>query len=110
VITSRRLLTAAAMCALPLMTGCISTAAKVVTAPIRVTGKAWDMATTSQSEADEKRGRQVRKQEERLGKLDRQYPKHLRECDRGDDAACLKARDDYAEIQNLSPGASYQRD
>lgn len=106
----KRLLPALACCALPALSGCVaSTAAKIVTAPVRVVGKAADMATTSQSEADEKRGREIRKREEWLGKLDRQYQKHLRQCDSGDDEACLKARNDYADIQRLSPGVPYDR-
>lgn len=100
-----RVLPALALCALPLISGCIArTAASVVTAPVRVAGKAADMATTSQSEADERRGRQLREREEQLGRLDRQYRKHMRQCDVGDEAACLKARDDYAEMQYLKPG------
>lgn len=95
----------------PALSGCVaSTAASVVTAPVRVAGKAFDMATTSQSEADEKRGREVRRREERLGKVERQYRKHLRECDDGDDDSCLKARDDYAEMQYLLPRVPYERD
>lgn len=82
--------------------GCISTVGKVVTAPVRVASSAVDMATTSQSEADEKRGRQMRERDEKLGKLQRQYQRHLKECDQGDRDACAKARDDYADIQNLS--------
>lgn len=107
-LTSFRLTAAAlALCILP---GCVArTAASVVTAPVRVVGKAADMATTSQSEADERRGREMREREERLGKLDRQYRRHLSQCDRGDSRACLKARDDYAEMQYLAPRESYQR-
>lgn len=53
-----------------LLPGCIArTALDVATAPVKVAGKAVDLATTSQSEADEKRGRELRKREERLGKL-----------------------------------------
>ena len=37
--------------------------------------KAVDLATTSQSEADEKRGREMRQREERLGKLQREFDK-----------------------------------
>lgn len=91
-----------ALAALAALSGCVaSTVASVVTAPVRLTSKAVDMATTSQSEADEKRGRALRHQEERFGKLDRTYRKHLRECDEGDQDACLKARNDYAEMQSL---------
>ncbi|MCJ2179922.1 hypothetical protein [Novosphingobium album (ex Hu et al. 2023)] len=92
---------------LPLVSGCISTATKVVTAPVRVTSKAVDMATTSQSEADENRGRRMREHEEKLGKAQRSYEKHMRECDQGDDRACLKARDDNADIQHLRASSPY---
>lgn len=90
-----------ALVSLPLLSGCISTVASVVTAPVRVAGKAVDWTTTSQSEADEKRGRQVRKQEEELGKLDRRYQKHLKECRAGDEKSCDLARDDYADMQAM---------
>lgn len=85
-----------------LLTGCIaSTAAKLVTAPVRVASKGFDMATTSQSESDEKRGRDLRRREERLGQLERQYNNHTKQCMRGDEEACQAARLDYGEIQNL---------
>jgi hypothetical protein len=45
-----------------------STAVTVVTLPVKVVATGVDMATTSQSEADEKRGRELRKEEERRGK------------------------------------------
>jgi hypothetical protein len=93
----------------PLLTGCIGTAASLVTAPVRVAGRAVDMATTSQSESDEKRGREMRRREEQLGKLERQYQKHLRECDDGIDRACEQARDDYAQIQSIMPSVPYER-
>jgi len=89
---------------LPLLVlpGCVaSTVANVVTAPVRVAGKAVDMATTSQSEADENRGRAMRHQDERMGKLRRAYAKHMKQCNDGQDDACLKARDDYAQMQQI---------
>jgi hypothetical protein len=50
----------------PLLSGCVARAVtSVVTAPVRVAGKGVDMMTTSQSEADEKRGRNLRHQEEK---------------------------------------------
>lgn len=104
-MTAAKLMSTLALCAAPFLSGCIGTATKVVTAPVRVAGKAADMATTSQSEADEKRGREMRHREEKIGQLDRQYQKHLRQCDAGDEDACLKARNDYAEIQQLSGSA-----
>jgi len=91
-----------ALAASLLLSGCIaSTAASLVTAPVRMAGKGVDMMTTSQSEADEKRGRNMRKQEERLGKLQRNYERHNRDCMDGDREACEQARLDYGEIQNL---------
>ncbi len=91
----------AALVALPLLSGCVSTVASVFTAPVRVAGKAVDWTTTSQSESDEKRGREMRKREEELGKLDRRYQKHLKECRAGDERSCDMSRDDYAQIQDL---------
>lgn len=109
-VNLHRILPAVALGLVPLVSGCIvRTAASVVTAPVRVAGGAVDMATTSQSEADEKRGRDMRRREEQLGKLDRQYQKHLRECDDGIEESCNKARDDYAQIQSVSPGVPYER-
>jgi len=58
-----------AVALLPLATGgCISTVGKVVTAPVKVAGKAVDWTTTSQSEADRNNGRKMRKQEAREGR------------------------------------------
>ena len=54
-----------------LLSGCTtiaSTAVDVVTLPVKVVSKGVDVATTSQSEADEKRGRELRKAEEKAGK------------------------------------------
>ncbi|MBT0668842.1 hypothetical protein HT136_10740 [Novosphingobium profundi] len=88
--------------ALPALSGCVvSTVADVATAPVRAVGQGVDWATTSQSEADEKRGRALRKNEEAIGKVQRRYEKNLRECDKGRQSACLDARDDYAELQQL---------
>lgn len=86
------------------LSGCIArTAANVVTAPVKVASKSVDLATTSQSEADEKRGREIRKREERLGKLERRYAKEREQCERGDAEACLDARATYAEMEELVP-------
>lgn len=91
------------LAALPLG-GCIAkTALDVATAPVRVAGKAVDLATTSQSEADEKRGREIRKREERLGKLERRYEKQLEDCRDGNRRACSDAQSTYQEIQLILP-------
>lgn len=80
--------------ALPLaLGGCVSTVASVVTAPVRAVSGAVDLATTSQSEADEKRGRELRQREERVGRLDRRYRNLAEECGEGDEDACMEARE-----------------
>jgi hypothetical protein len=85
-----------------LLSGCIArTAASVVTAPVRIVGGGVDMMTTSQSEADEKRGREMRKREERLGRLYRDYERNTEQCREGRQNACEQARRDYAEIEDL---------
>lgn len=87
------------------LSGCLAkTAVGVVTAPVRVASQAVDWATTSQSEADEKRGREIRRREEQVGKLQRSYDKNRRQCENGNRAACETARAEYAQIQNLLPG------
>ena len=45
-----------------------STAVDVVTLPVKAVSAGVDAATTSQSEADEKRGREIRKAEEKAGR------------------------------------------
>ena len=44
------------------------TAVDVVTLPVKVVSAGVDAATTSQSEADQKRGREIRKAEEERGR------------------------------------------
>ena len=86
-----------------LLSGCISTVADVVTAPVKVVSKGVDLATTSQSEADEKRGREIRRREEQLAKLERAYDKQLDECHEGNERACNEARETYAQMQQIIP-------
>lgn len=84
--------------------GCIAkTAYDVATAPVRIAAKGVDLATTSQSEADEKRGRELRKREERLGKLERQYEKELEKCRDGFSNSCRQANELQAEIKAILP-------
>ena len=69
--------------ALPLaLSGCITSIAKtavdVVTLPVKVVSEGVDLATTSQSEADEQRGRELRKAEEEAGKRARIADKQCR--------------------------------
>jgi DNA repair ATPase RecN len=85
--------------------GCLARAAvDVVTLPVKVASAGVDAATTSQSEADENRGREIRKREERLGKLERDYDKQAERCADGDDEACDKAQAIRAEMKALMPG------
>jgi isocitrate lyase len=55
------------------LSGCVvgtvaKTAVDVATLPVKAVSKGVDMATTSQSEADEKRGRAARKADEERGR------------------------------------------
>lgn len=93
------------------LSGClVKTAADVVTAPVRIGAKAVDLATTSQSEADEARGREIRKREERLGKLEREYRKESEDCAQGDRGACEDAREIRAEMDELMPSIPVEPD
>lgn len=84
------------------LSGCLaSTAASIVTAPVRVGAKAVDMATTSQSEADENRGRAMRKRDEKIRKLEKKYNRALKACNRGESAACSEANQIDGEIERL---------
>jgi hypothetical protein len=82
--------------------GCLARAAvDVVTLPVKVVSAGVDAATESQSEADEKRGREIRKREERLGELERDYDKAMERCGDGDDDACDRAQTLRAEQKVL---------
>jgi hypothetical protein len=85
------------------LSGCVKTLVDVATLPVRAAGKAVDLATTSQSEADENRGREIRRREEQLGKLERAYAKQRAKCDEGSEEACAEARATYDEIQEILP-------
>ena len=85
---------------LPLaLSGCIvgtvaKTAVDVVTIPVKVASAGIDAVTTSQKEADEKRGRQARKEDEQRGK---QVRMAMERCRQGrplptDDCAALQPR------------------
>lgn len=85
-----RLILSAAI--LLMLQGCVASVVKdVVTAPIKIVSKTADVITTSQSESDEKRGRELRKREEALGKLARQRDKAREKCEDGNQDACTKA-------------------
>jgi hypothetical protein len=62
--------------------GClVRTAANVVTMPVKAVGWSADKLTTSQSEADEKRGRELRKEDERRAKEEKRRAKEERRND-----------------------------
>lgn len=85
--------------------GCVAKAVvNAVTLPVRAVGAGVDAVTTSQSEADEKRGREIRKREERLGELDRAYAKQIERCRDGDEDACDRAAAINAESEALLRG------
>lgn len=88
-----------------IVSGCIArTAIDVATAPVKVASKAVDLATTSQSEADEARGREIRRREERLGRMQRDYAKLADDCEDGKDKACREAVVLRREIEAALPG------
>ncbi len=69
--------------ALPFVSGCIvadvaETAVDVASVPVKVVSAGVDAATTSQSEADEKRGRELRKAEEARGREARKLEERCR--------------------------------
>ena len=70
------------------------TAVDVVTLPVKVVAAGVDAATTSQAEADQKRGRELRRQDEERG---RQWRLAYERCRKGrplptDDCAAVLAR------------------
>lgn len=87
---------------LPLLSGCIaSSAVSVVTAPVKIVGKTADLATTSRSERDENRGRDLRKRQKRFQELQKEYRKLSERCSDGNRKACRQREADYAEMQRL---------
>lgn len=82
--------------------GCVvGAAADVVTAPVRLASSAVDATTTSQSEHDEARGRELHKRDEKYARLDRRYTKLLKRCRDGNSYACNEASEVWAEMQLL---------
>lgn len=91
--------------AVPALQGCVAKAvASVVTLPVRAAEAGFDAATTTQTEADEDRGRAIRKREERMGQLEREYGKAMERCGDGDDEACDRAQAIRTEMKALLPG------
>ena len=76
-----------------LLGGCVAqtvaeTAVSVVTLPVRVVSEGVDAVTTSQAEADRRRGRQIREEDERRGRearrIERQQAREARRARGGD--------------------------
>jgi len=62
--------------------GCLAkTALDLATLPVKAASKTVDVLTTSQSEADEKRGRAIREREECIGKEQRRAERERRQPD-----------------------------
>lgn len=111
-------LPALALTLAPLLSGCVaSSMVGLATAPVKAGARAvqttadvYDRVTVSQSERDEKRGRQIRQREERYGRLSRDYDRARNRCEHGDDEACGKARSLYGELAALRPSVPYEPD
>ena len=92
-----------------LLSGCLArTARDVVTLPVKVASKGVDLATTSQSEADQKRGKEIRQREEQLGRLEREFDKLQGQCLRGDVRACERQSSVKAQIGAIMPTIPYE--
>lgn len=97
--------------------GCVAKSAfDLATLPVRAgaravntTADAYDRVTVSDSERDQKRGREIRKREERYGELSRDYDRALKKCDRGNDDACADAREIYGEMNVMRSSVPYER-
>ena len=63
----------------------VRTAVDIVTLPVKVVAKGVDLATTSQSEADENRGRALREAEEAAGKKQREWEKACKKAEKHGD-------------------------
>ena len=69
--------------------GCLArTAVDIVTLPVKAASAGVDAVTTSQAEADQRRGRELRQAEEREGREARRREREQRRAqERADDAA-----------------------
>ena len=109
-------LAAALPLALLMLSGCVAKSAfDLATMPVRAgakavntTADAYDRVTVSQSERDERRGRQIRQREERYGRLSRDYDRARADCREGDDDACNDARRLYREMEMLRASVPYE--
>jgi hypothetical protein len=92
-----------------LLSGCLArTAVDLVTLPVKAVGAGVDAVTTSQAEADQKRGREIRRREEKLGKLRREFDKQQAKCMDGDSRACRKQVEISSQMAALAPSVPYE--
>ncbi|HET6537512.1 MAG TPA: hypothetical protein VFG34_05280 [Sphingopyxis sp.] len=94
-------ITLAAAMMLMLLSGCVSTAKTVVTAPFKAAGQIVDWSTTSEEEADRNRGKALRQRDERLAKLHRQQQKAAKSCAKGSQQQCQRSELLAHEIEAL---------
>lgn len=98
------------------LSGCVAKSAfDLATAPVRAGARAvdttadvYDKLTVSQSERDEKRGREIRRREEQYGRLSRDYDRARRDCTRGDADACDAARLLYDRMEAMRASVPYE--
>ncbi len=91
--------------------GAVGMITDVATAPVRAvkaTSTIVDVATVSQSERDQKRGREIRRREERMGQLNREYQRQSEKCADGNDGACAKRDAAETEMRGLMPSVPYE--
>ena len=75
---------------------------KIATAPVKVASRAVELATTSQSEPDERRGRAAQARGQ-LGKLERTDARQRAQCDEGSEGDCEQVCATHAEFQKILP-------
>ena len=86
----------------------VSLPVKVAKTGVNVVGAGVDAVTTSQAEADQKRGREIRRREEKLGKLRREFDKQQAKCMDGDSRACRKQVEISSQMAALAPSVPYE--
>lgn len=90
--------------------GCIArTAASVVTAPVRATSQVVDWTTTSQEEADRNLGRDVRRREAEVGRLQRDRARQQERCQNGNANACQQVQSLDEQIARLNGAPAGRR-
>ncbi|NML94596.1 hypothetical protein [Novosphingobium olei] len=99
-----------------MLSGCVAKSAfDLATMPVRAGARAvdttadvYDKLTVSQSERDEKRGREIRRREEQYGRLSRDYDRARHDCERGNEDACKAARSIYGRMDAMRASIPYE--